>query len=111
MQSVRVAGGGETESVFIQCTFIPGSDATGCMVVFVGEMTNTTVNLTRKDKEIESVINHELPFPLSCYHQVFALDIEGDGSIGTLPVPTVLGTEVNTRVKCTLVKELPLQGN
>ena len=81
---------GSVNSVRVQCTFIPGSDATGCMVTFVGELTNTTVNLTRMDNEIDTVINHELPFPLSCYHQVFALDIEGDGSLGTLPVPAVI---------------------
>ena len=106
-----MTGEGGSQAVFIQCAFISGSDATGCMVVFVGILTNATVNLTRKDDEMESVINHDLPFPLSCYHQVFALDVEVNGSLGTLPVPGVLAVEPNTRVKCTPNKEQPLQGN
>ena len=55
-------------------------------------MTNTTVtvNLTRQVDEIETMITHTLPHPLSCYHQVFGIDIESDGSTGTFPISGVI---------------------
>ena len=48
---------------------------------------NTTVNLTRNYNSSEAVGFFNLPFPLSCYHQVYAFDIEADGSIGIMPLP------------------------
>ena len=111
VQSVRVAETHRADSVTIQCRFVSGSDAEGCMVVLVGELSNTTVSMTRKGSDRESLIVHTLMLPLSCYHLVFALDIEADGSVGTLPVPGVLERDSNTRVKCSPTKEQPLQGN
>ena len=99
VQAVRVEETDNVHSVMVYCNFIIGTDATGCMVEFVGEMTNTTVtvNLTRVDNELESVIIHTLPLPLSCYHQVFGIDIEGDGSSGTRSVPGIIDTELSAR--------------
>ena len=70
----------------IQCNFITGSDAQGCMVVLVGDAINTTVNVTRCDAHSCSVVIL-ISQPLSCYFEMFAYDIESDGSVGTLPIP------------------------
>ena len=44
---------------------------------------------------------HELPSPLHCYYQAYALDIESDGSIGSLPVPGVLDlADTDTAESC-----------
>ena len=79
-------------SVTIRCDFIAGSDALGCVVILVGEVTNTTVLVDRDDTTGVGVASTELPLPLSCYHEVLAFDIEADGSNGTLPVLGMLNT-------------------
>ena len=72
-------------SIKVQCDFITGSNAKGCMVVLVGEFGNITANLEHNGSEVLN-ISH----PLSCYHEIFAYDIESDGSVGTLAVPRVI---------------------
>ena len=88
-----------------------GSDARGCMVELMGTVDNTTVNLTRKSDDREAVSLYELPYPLSCYHQAFGLDIESDGSPGSLSVPVTLMREVTPTAanKCSPNEEAPLQ--
>ena len=75
--------------IIIHCDFITGSNAQGCMVVFVGEFDNITANLRYLEPK-----NHcqvlTIPHPLSCYNEIFAFDIESDGSVGTLAVPGVI---------------------
>ena len=73
------------DSIIVQCDFITGSNAQGCMVVLVGEFENITVNLEQNGCDVVNVSH-----PLSCYHKIFAFDIESDGSVGTLAVPGVL---------------------
>ena len=85
----------DTSTVMIQCEFITGSDARGCLVVLMGGLFNTTVMLTKEESDRETVIIYMLPLPLTCYHDVFALDIESDESIGTLPVPGVIVMNFN----------------
>lgn len=84
----------------MECEFIVGSDAEGCVVVLVssGEVDNTTLNSTR---EGNSSRIHELPSPLHCYYRAYALDIESDGSVGILPVPGILDlADTNTAESC-----------
>jgi hypothetical protein len=69
----------------VQCNFISGSDALGCMVVLVGDAINTTVNVTRCGTRSCSVLILNSK-SLSCYCEVFAFDIESDGSVGTLSI-------------------------
>ena len=69
----------------VQCDFITGSNAQGCMVVLVGEFDNITANVEQNGCEVLNVSH-----PLSFYHEIFAFDIESDGSVGTLAVPGVL---------------------
>ena len=80
-------------------------------MALVGEMTNATATVMRNGSSTSSSISHTLPFPLSCYHQVYALDIEADGSNGTLPVPGVIEA-TQTADQCSPIDELASpQGN
>ena len=92
----------------LQCEFITGSDATGCMVVLTSEYYSlkTQYNLTRSQSKI-SEITLRLEHPPSCYTGVEAFDIESDGSVGTLPVPGQL--VVISHTQCT--PEPPVSGN
>ena len=80
----------------VQCDFILGSDAQGCMVVLVGELVNTTVNIS-KSLSLEIV---NAAYSVSCYKKVLAFDIEGDGQIGALAVPGKLSGNFNVNTKC-----------
>ena len=72
--------------LMIQCDFISGSDARGCMVVLVGEAFNRTVNLTWCATCSSAIVSYQL----SCFREVLGFDIESDGSIGTLAIPEKL---------------------
>ena len=108
VQAVEVVAIENADEIRIQCNFIIGSDARGCKVVLVGELSNATVNLTKKNNITVVTISYTLPHPLSCYHEVFAFDIEADGSTGTLPVPGVLVRELSTAVQCSSTDETQL---
>ena len=88
VQNATVSDTDNSNSVTISCNFMTGSKARGCVVVLVGEVTNTTVVLKR-----EGVATAELPHPLGCYSDVIVFDIEADGSNGTFPVPGTLVTQ------------------
>ena len=70
-------------TIIVECEFIPGSDAQGCMVVLVGEVANVTAKLTRNSK----VGTVKVASPPSSYLMVLAFDVERDGSIGNLAIP------------------------
>ena len=74
--------------IVVQCNFVPGSDAQGCMVILIGEFGNITLNLTREGVCTTLMINQALP--LSCYRDIIAFDIESDKSVGTLAVSGVI---------------------
>ena len=83
----------EKDNVFIvQCDFITGSNAQGCMVVLVGEFDNITANLTRNNPCVSLAVNVTQNY---CYDIVFGFDIESDGSVGTLAVPGVIIRNIN----------------
>ena len=79
----------------IQCGFIPGSDATGCMVVLTGFVPHH-VNLTRNPSTNLTTSTVTLEHLPSCYTGVEAFDIESDGSVGSLAVPGQLGGRLET---------------
>ena len=83
----------------VQCDFIPGSDAQGCMIILVGEYNNVSVTLLMNltNSEIINVTNS-----VSCYKRVVAFDVEYDGQVGTLAVPGKLAGNVNTTTRCVL---------
>ena len=112
VQSVRVVATGIDTQVQVECDFIPGSDADGCVVVLVssGEVDNTTLNITRQSNSSNiAETGFELLSPLYCYSEAYALDIEADGSTGTLPIHGVLDhTDANTDESC-LPTDVPLR--
>ena len=78
LQGISVVVTEAKATIEVMYDFIPRSDAEGCMVVLVGELDNTIVNLTRdNDCTIKTL---SLSTPLS---DVFGFDIESDGSVGT----------------------------
>ena len=83
----------------LQCVFVMGSDATGCMVVLTSENSHKVqYNLTR-NSTISEVLTVTLEHPPSYYTVVEAFDVESDGSVGTLPVPGQL--MVYSQAPCT----------
>ena len=68
----------------IQCDFITGTDAIGCMVVLTNEGEETIYNLTRIGNLNCSILT--LDHSLS-YTGVVGFDIEGDGSVDSLAIP------------------------
>ena len=86
MQNITATAQDRENTLIIQCDFITGSNAQGCMVVLVGELRNTTANLTRNNPCVTLTVNTTQ----NCYDSVFGFDIESDGSVGTLVVPGVI---------------------
>ena len=100
------------EMVKIQCDFIPGSDARGCIVILVGELHNTTLNLTRIGDLLTACGSESLPMTASV-KDVFGFDIESDGTIGTTQVPGIItsvasSTEFDTLCQPKETNPLPL---
>ena len=72
-------------SFIVECEFIPGSDAQGCLAILVGELDNVTVNLTRSSSSKVGTV--EVANVPSSYFKVVAFDVEHDGSVATLSIP------------------------
>lgn len=69
----------------VQCHFITGSNALGCMVVLVSESTSIFFTLERNNPcKVEALNTTD---PMSSFYAVYAYDIESDGTSGTLPIP------------------------
>ena len=99
MQRVVATLSNGTNASTLQCEFITGSDATGCMVVLTSENSQKVqYNLTRNGT-ISEVLSVTLEHPPSCYTGVEAFDIESDGSVGSLAVPGQL--IINSQAPCT----------
>ena len=96
VQTVTVTPIEGVNTLTIQCEFITGFNATGCMVVLTGLNEPYHVNLTRNPNSNSTTTTVTLEYPLSCYTGVKAFDIEADGSVGSLPVLGQLKTESGT---------------
>ena len=86
--------GGRNAST-LQCEFVTGSNAVGCMVVLTGFVpyhVNLTRNLSTNLATTAVTIEHQP----SCYTGIEAFDIESDGSVGSLAVPGQLGGRLET---------------
>ena len=102
VQMIRAVPLEDSNAFMLQCNFINGSDAQGCMVVVVGQFGNTTRNLTRNSTHVHVTGIINITHPLSCFSEVFGFDIELDGSVGTLAVPGVLLMNISTADPCML---------
>ena len=74
-------------TIDIQCWFIHGSDALGCKVVLVSDCPNISdihANLSRSDMSAFGQLS--LTHNVSCYHRVFAYDIDIKNTIGNLTI-------------------------
>ena len=82
----------ELHVIVIRCDFITGSSAQGCVVTLVAGygIENFVVNLTRRGDALcahsTCTIIGRATYPAACCSEVFAYDLEEDGSVGTLPV-------------------------
>ena len=79
-------------------------------MALLSDLENTTVTLTKDINDKDEMIVHKLPYPLFCYDQVFAYDIESDGSTGTLPVPGMMHvTSRSTAEQCSPSEKATVQ--
>ena len=86
VQAVNVTVVDES-AVAVQCLFIHGSDALGCNVVLVSKCQNVRdvqANLSRSD--IFSFGQLNLTHSITCYHEVFAFDINVNNTFSNLSI-------------------------
>ena len=79
VQSVKICRVEGTNYYVIQCSYVEGSDARGCVYSIMGGVGA----IARSNSEGVTV---ELA-DVICYNEVLVYDWENDGSIGTLPAP------------------------
>ena len=100
VQRIIVAPHEESNTFVVQCTFLTGSIAQGCMVVLKSEFDSITINLTRNSWCAADTL--EVTLPLSNYSEVLGYDIESDGSIGTLAVHGIILKNGGSTAPCML---------
>ena len=67
----------------IQCSYINGSNAQGCVYVLVGMVVGNitgTIERTSSEGDVVAIFN------IGCYKEVLAYDWESDNTTGTLPI-------------------------
>ena len=74
------------EAITVQCMFVNGSTARGCMVVLVGQSDNVTVNLTSLRDDLIATGIYTYLLQNACITGVVGYDIESDGTVGTLAI-------------------------
>lgn len=87
VQMVKVMLVKGSQDAFIQCEFIMGSKAKGCMVVLTSDQGQETYQLLRNTATNLATLRVTLRHVLSSYVQVQAFDLECNGQNGTLAVP------------------------
>ena len=99
MQSVSVAPNGGHDGIRVQCIFVRGSNAQGCMVTLADDNDGISVNLTRSKASLCIEAEFKLSGILSDYSAVWGYDIEDDGSVGNVAVPGTI-THENISTAC-----------
>ena len=56
-------------------------------MILVGDVNNRTISLIRNSYVCATGIIDISRWPFSCYRELFAFDIESDGSVGAMAVP------------------------
>ena len=88
VQSVSIARRDDRNGLIVQCTFIHGSNAQGCMVTIELGNDSVSVNLTHKNTLcLKGEVDFKLPVVTSGSTKVLGYDIEHDGSISRLAIP------------------------
>ncbi len=72
----------ENTTYSIQCIYISGTDARGCVLILVRGVANITDIINRTSYE---GVRIEVP-NIGNYSEVLAFDLESDNTTGTLPV-------------------------
>ena len=85
------------EAITVQCMFVNGSTARGCVVVLVAQFGNTTVTLTRDDLSATGIFNDTHLLQNACITGVIGYDNEPDGTVGTL---AIIGELSNGNLTC-----------
>ena len=83
-------------TVAVQCLFIHGSDALGCKVVLVSKCQNVRdvrANLSRSD--MFSFGQLHLTHSITCYHKVFAFEINVNNTISNLSIEGKINTTID----------------
>lgn len=95
VQSVSAAPHDTSNAIILQCSFITGSDARGCLIVLLGESQNSTINMTREGLCAFGTIN-----VLSNISEVIAFVVESDGSVGDVAIAGVIQMNVTMMSSC-----------
>ena len=86
VQSVNATVIGES-TIDIECHFIHGSDALGCNAELISNCSNISVIHTNVSRSIMYASKQlTLTGNISCYHRVFAFDIEVNNTISNLSI-------------------------
>ena len=87
----------------VQCDFITGSTAQGCMVVLVGELGNMTLTLESSNPSMTKCLDPS--DKVLDYQTVLGFAIEADGAVGSLGIPGELIISHTSRQSQTLCKQ------
>ena len=80
-------------TIDIQCWFIHGSDASGCKIVLVSDcpsIDDEHAILLRSDMSASGQLS--LTHNVSCYHRVFAFDIDVNNTLSNLTIEGTVKT-------------------
>ena len=86
VQAISATAVGES-AIDIQCWFIHGSDALGCKIVLISDCPSVDdehTNISRSDMSASGQLN--LTHNISCYHRVYAYDIDVNNTLSNLTI-------------------------
>ena len=108
VQTVTATLQEDKNASLIRCEFMTGSNAGGCRVILKSLFGDEELQIPRQNSTTNSAtLLTLLKYPPACYYQVQAVDIESDGSNGTLAFPgKLMGFDKDKLPPCSH-KQLP----